>query len=83
MAFSVIDTLQTRASAVQIQDRMETEGHKVACLTGQFEGADRDLLIDAFRDGQAKVLIATNVLSRGIDVQTVSLVINYVRLEQH
>ena len=62
---------------------MEKEGHKVACLTGQFEGADRDLLIDAFREGQAKVLIATNVLARGIDVQTVSLVINYVSLELH
>ena len=79
----MIDSLQTRASAVEIQDRMEKEGHKVACLTGQFEGADRDLLIDAFREGHAKVLIATNVLARGIDVQTVSLVINYVRLELH
>ena len=57
---------------------MTREGHKVACLTGQFEGAERDTLIDAFRDGRAKVLIATNVLARGIDVQTVSLVINYV-----
>ena len=57
---------------------MTREGHKVACLTGQFEGVERDLLIDAFRDGRAKVLIATNVLARGIDVQTVSLVINYV-----
>ncbi|CAF9903406.1 MAG: RNA helicase required for poly(A+) mRNA export [Heterodermia speciosa] len=74
---SSIIFVKTRASAVQIQDRMEKEGHKVACLTGQFEGADRDLLIDAFREGQAKVLIATNVLARGIDVQTVSLVINY------
>src|SRR5277367_6397699 len=35
------------------------------------------MIIDAFRLGQAKVLIATNVLSRGIDVQSVSMVINY------
>ena len=77
-ACDVPNSFQTRASAVNIQKRMEQEGHKVACLTGQFEGADRDVLIDAFRDGRAKVLIATNVLARGIDVQTVSLVINYV-----
>ena len=63
---------------MQIQQRMEQEGHKVAALTGQFEGAERDVLIDAFREGKAKVLIATNVLARGIDVSTVSLVINYV-----
>ena len=70
--------MQTRASALEIQQRLEREGHQVACLTGQFEGQQRDLIIDSFRDGKAKVLIATNVLARGIDVQTVSLVINYV-----
>ena len=57
---------------------MTAEGHKVASLTGAFEGAQRDQIIDAFRAGRAKVLIATNVLSRGIDVQSVSMVVNYV-----
>lgn len=57
---------------------MNREGHKVAQLTGKFAGSDRDDIIDSFRDGRAKVLIATNVLARGIDVQTVSLVVNYV-----
>ena len=57
---------------------MNEEGHKVACLTGQFEGYQRDIIIDSFRNGSTKVLITTNVLARGIDVQTVSLVVNYV-----
>lgn len=57
---------------------MNEEGHTVACLTGEFDGSQRDIIIDSFRSGQSKVLIATNVLARGIDVQTVSLVINYV-----
>ena len=57
---------------------MKAEGHTVASLTGAFEGAVRDGIIDSFRNGSAKVLIATNVLARGIDVQSVSLVINYV-----
>lgn len=57
---------------------MTAEGHKVAALHGAFDGADRDRVIDAFRTGHAKVLITTNVLARGIDVQTVSMVINYV-----
>ena len=59
---------------------MNEEGHTVACLTGEFDGTQRDVIIDSFRSGQSKVLIATNVLARGIDVQTVSLVINYVGL---
>ena len=56
---------------------MTAEGHKVASLTGAYEGPQRDSVIDSFRLGHAKVLIATNVLSRGIDVQSVSMVVNY------
>lgn len=57
---------------------MVAEGHTVASLTGGIEGEKRDDTIDSFRRGDAKVLITTNVLARGIDVQTVSMVINYV-----
>ncbi|KAL9017187.1 MAG: hypothetical protein Q9185_005477 [Variospora sp. 1 TL-2023] len=74
---SSIIFVKTRETAREIQRRMEDDGHRCACLTAEFEGKDRDIIIDAFRDGRAKVLIATNVLSRGIDVQSVSLVINY------
>ena len=56
---------------------MIAEGHQVVSLTGGYEGHQRDMIIDSFRLGKAKVLIATNVLSRGIDVQSVSMVINY------
>ena len=58
---------------------MVAEGHTVASLTGGIEGSQRDQIIDQFRAGHAKVLITTNVLARGIDVSTVSMVINYVR----
>ena len=70
---------QTKKTALEIEQRMNAEGHAVACLTSDYEGSNRDVIIDSFRSGQSKVLIATNVLSRGIDVQTVSLVVNYVR----
>lgn len=63
---------------MEIERRLNAEGHQVACLTGEFTPEQRDIIIDSFRMGQTKVLIATNVISRGIDVQTVSLVINYV-----
>ena len=39
--------------------------------------ATRDLVMDQFRRGQTKVLVATDVLSRGIDVPAVTLVVNY------
>ena len=72
--------IQTRDTAKKLTQRLSDDGHQVAALTGEYEGSQRDVIIDAFRTGQAKVLITTNVLARGIDVQTVSLVINYVGL---
>jgi ATP-dependent RNA helicase DDX19/DBP5 len=56
---------------------MEADGHKVSALHGAYEGANRDALLDDFRSGKSKVLITTNVLARGIDVSSVSMVINY------
>ncbi|KAI9730830.1 MAG: RNA helicase required for poly(A+) mRNA export [Cirrosporium novae-zelandiae] len=74
---SSIIFVQRRDTALEIEKRMTKEGHQVACLTGGFEGVQRDEVIDSFRNGSAKVLITTNVLARGIDVSTVSMVINY------
>lgn len=56
---------------------MEADGHKVSVLHGAYEGANRDSVLDEFRTGVSKVLITTNVLARGIDVSSVSMVINY------
>ncbi|KAK3325817.1 P-loop containing nucleoside triphosphate hydrolase protein [Apodospora peruviana] len=69
--------VRTRQSANEIQRRMEADGHKVSVLHGAYEGGDRDALLDDFRTGRSKVLITTNVLARGIDVSSVSMVINY------
>lgn len=62
---------------------MVAEGHKVAQLSGNLPGPERDRVIDQFRTGEAKVLITTNVLARGIDVQSVTMVINYVSRSPH
>ncbi|KAH9906776.1 DEAD-domain-containing protein [Xylariomycetidae sp. FL2044] len=74
---SSIIFVKTRESATRIQQSMTADGHKVSVLHGAYEGADRDTLLDEFRNGKSKVLITTNVLARGIDVSTVSMVINY------
>lgn len=56
---------------------MTNDGHKVSVLHGAYEGSERDQLLEDFRTGKSKVLITTNVLARGIDVSSVSMVINY------
>src|ERR1700712_5852074 len=46
-------------------------------MHGDMEQAQRDVIMKEFRSGSSRVLIATDLLARGIDVQQVSLVINY------
>ncbi len=57
--------------------KLKDEGHQVSILHSDLESSDRDKLIDDFRFGRSKVLITTNVLSRGIDIPSVSMVVNY------
>lgn len=66
-----------RQTADKIAQRMTAEGHRVDSLHGKLDTSARDRTIDDFRSGKCKVLIATNVIARGIDIQQVTLVINY------
>ncbi|PFH52947.1 hypothetical protein AMATHDRAFT_1680 [Amanita thiersii Skay4041] len=66
-----------RHVADKIATRMTAEGHKVASLHGAKDAAERDAIIDNFREGKDKVLITTNVVARGIDILQVNMVVNY------
>ncbi|CUS15578.1 unnamed protein product [Tuber aestivum] len=76
---SSIIFVHRRDEATRIAKRMTLEGHKISVLHSALEngGVARDKVIDDFRSGRTKVLITTNVLARGIDVSTVSMVVNY------
>lgn len=69
--------VRTVNTANFLYEQMTKEGHTCAVLHGQMEPAQRDRLIDDFREGRSKVLITTNVLARGIDIPSVSMVVNY------
>jgi superfamily II DNA/RNA helicase len=47
------------------------------CITGDMTQEDRNSIIKEFRDGMFRVLITTDLLSRGLDIQQISLVLNY------
>nr|CAH8842016.1 unnamed protein product [Trichobilharzia regenti] len=49
----------------------------VSAMHGEMEQVERDNIMAAFRSGSSRILISTDLLSRGIDVQQVSLVINF------
>ncbi|NXC22235.1 DDX25 helicase, partial [Corythaeola cristata] len=68
---------QTRRSADWLSVEMSQEGHQVALLTAELTVAQRANVIQRFREGKEKVLIATNVCARGIDVEQVTIVVNF------
>ncbi|KAF9937197.1 RNA helicase required for poly(A+) mRNA export, partial [Modicella reniformis] len=66
-----------RDVAERIAKRMVSKGHQLSFLHGGLTPEERDTVMDMFRAGRTKVLITTNVLARGIDIERVNLVINY------
>jgi len=68
---------QTRKTASWLVEKMQAEGHAVALLSGELSVEDRIKILDNFRDGNEKILITTNVMARGIDVEQVTIVVNY------
>lgn len=67
----------TRKTASWLSEKMSKDGHSVAVLSGELTVEQRIAVLDRFRAGLEKVLITTNVLSRGIDVEQVTLVVNF------
>lgn len=67
----------TRRKVDYLASQMTKEKYTVSCMHGDMEQSERDLIMREFRSGSSRVLITTDLLARGIDVQQVSLVINY------
>lgn len=67
----------TRRTAGWLAGKMSSDGHSVAVLSGELTVEQRLAVLDRFRAGLEKVLITTNVLSRGIDVEQVTIVVNF------
>ncbi|KAA8499240.1 ATP-dependent RNA helicase eIF4A [Porphyridium purpureum] len=60
-----------------LTEQMNSRDFTVSCLHGDMEQKERDVIMQEFRTGSSRVLVTTDLLARGIDVQQVSLVINY------
>jgi len=67
----------TRRKVEDLTKQMTQKSFTVSCMHGEMEQSERDEIMRAFRSGSSRVLITTDLLARGIDVQQVSVVINY------
>jgi ATP-dependent RNA helicase DeaD len=68
---------RTRRETGQISDKLEKEGYDVVALHGDLSQQQRDAAMKKFRERTVKVLVATDVAARGLDVQDISHVIHY------
>lgn len=67
----------TRRKVDWLTEKMQSRDFTVSATHGDMDQRERELIMKEFRSGSSRVLITTDLLARGIDVQQVSLVINY------
>ena len=68
--------VERRADAVQVAELLEADGFDALPLSGELIQSQRERTMDAFRRGKVRVLVATDVAARGLDVPDVSTVIH-------
>jgi len=61
----------------ELTEKLKEKNFTVSSMHGDMEQNQRDLIMREFRTGTSRVLITTDLLARGIDIQQVSLVINF------
>jgi ATP-dependent RNA helicase DeaD len=68
---------RTKRGTDKIYRRLSEKFKGVDTIHGDLQQSSRDRVMRSFRDGKTKVLVATDVVGRGIDVSTISHIINY------
>jgi translation initiation factor 4A len=66
-----------RQKAEWLAEKMSAEGFPLSFIHGEMEPEERGKRMKDFRSGTVRVMISTDLLARGIDIQQISLVINY------
>lgn len=67
----------TRQETNDLSEALRLRGYNAEALNGEMSQADRERVLRRFRDGQADLLVATDVAARGLDIDSVTHVINY------
>lgn len=67
----------TKKKVDNLIEKLKNNGYKAECLHGDIKQAQRDRIMKRFKQGEFQILVATDVVARGIDVEELELVINY------
>jgi ATP-dependent RNA helicase RhlE len=79
---SMLIFTQTKQNADAVAEQLGRAGIDVACIHGDYSQRERIAALEGFRSGKHRVLVATNIAARGLDVEGISHVLNYDVPEQ-
>jgi ATP-dependent RNA helicase DeaD len=74
---SAIIFVRTKQTASDLTSRLQEIGHSVDEYHGNLSQSQRERLVHRFREGKVKLVVATDIAARGLDVENLSHVINY------
>jgi len=69
--------VRTKNATLEVAETLERNGYNSAALNGDMNQALREQTLERLKDGRLDILIATDVAARGLDVERISLVVNY------
>ncbi|XZQ55782.1 MAG: DEAD/DEAH family ATP-dependent RNA helicase [Arsenophonus sp.] len=69
--------VRTKNATLEVSEALERNGYNSSALNGDMNQALREKTLERLRDGRLDILIATDVAARGLDVERISLVVNY------
>ncbi|EOZ7957702.1 DEAD/DEAH family ATP-dependent RNA helicase [Enterobacter asburiae] len=69
--------VRTKNATLEVAEALERSGYNSAALNGDMNQALREQTLERLKDGRLDILIATDVAARGLDVERISLVVNY------
>lgn len=69
--------VRTKNATLEVAEALERSGYNSAALNGDMNQTLREQTLERLRDGRLNILIATDVAARGLDVERISLVVNY------
>ena len=69
--------VRTKSATEEIAEKLGARGYAVACLNGDMNQAHREQTIRRLKASQLDIIVATDVAARGLDVERISLVVNY------
>ena len=74
---AMIIFVRTRNDTVDVAEKLERAGYPALALNGDMNQAQRERSIEQMKSGKSSILVATDVVARGLDIPRISLVINY------